>query len=63
VPIPAVPSINNVSESPAIADWSTDASFVNASSRPTNVALVNVAGIPAFYGRAGGRSARLRWTA
>jgi hypothetical protein len=45
VPTPAVPSSSSVPESPAVADWSTDASFVNASSRPTNRALVNVAGI------------------
>jgi hypothetical protein len=48
VPMPAVPSINSAPESPALADWSTEASLVNASSRPTNRSLVNVAGILAI---------------
>ena len=43
--MPAVPSISSVPERPALADWSKDASLVNASSRPTNRALVYVAGI------------------
>jgi hypothetical protein len=48
VPIPAVPSISSVPDSPALAAWRTDASLVKASSRPTNRALVKVAGITAF---------------
>ena len=48
VPTPAVPSSSNAPASPAVADWSTDATLVNASSRPTNLGLVNVAGTSAF---------------
>ena len=48
VPTPEVPSISSVPASPALADCRTDASLANASSRPTNRALVNVTGISAF---------------
>src|SRR6478672_4708207 len=48
-PTPAVPSTSSARASPPAADWRTDASAVNASSRPTNRALVNLAGMNPFY--------------
>jgi hypothetical protein len=47
-PMPAVPSMTIAPASPAEAAWRRDASLVKASSRPTNLALVYLAGMAAF---------------